>query len=69
MVRDYVTDRRLNVDVDVLSEQVRTGDLSAILHHYEQDLKRPLTSALTGMDALFMSRAFTAAGSDSSAEG
>ena len=32
----------------VLSNQVKLGDLTPVLHLYEEDIKRPLKSALTG---------------------
>lgn len=44
--RDHGT--YLEADLDLIRQQVRTGNLTAVLQHYEADLKNPIRSALSG---------------------
>lgn len=52
MVTQFAQDQRLKVDAGELIEQTRRGDLSAILKHYEEDLKKPVRSLLLGITFL-----------------
>ena len=36
------------VQIEALSHQIRMGDLTPIMQLYEQDIKRPLKSAIAG---------------------
>lgn len=37
-----------SAQLDALAQQIRLGDLTPILRIYEEDIRRPLRSALTG---------------------
>lgn len=45
MVKSFAADNDISIPDD---NTIRSGDLSAILSHYENDIKRPISSALTG---------------------
>ena len=49
MVIDFAKDRgSLNeLQIQSISQQVKTGDITAVLKHYEEDIKSPIRSTLT----------------------
>lgn len=49
MVADFAKDQKLPADaIESVARRVREGDMSLVLGAYEQDLKSPLKSAVTG---------------------
>lgn len=50
MVRSLAEDKLSYspAQLNVLSQQIRVGDLTPVLQLYEEDIKKPFTSAVTG---------------------
>lgn len=48
MVTDFVEENKENVDLTIIAEQARLGNIAGIMEAYEKEIQRPIKNALLG---------------------